>query len=115
MVLRMDNGCAGFFSDDDLAHGKGVIHTEQEQEVKKNLEKLSDSFNTIDKEFSDEPRSIEPDSTLKEPLLVMAEDFVNSIENKIEPLSNMVTGMNVVKILSAPQKSIKNSGQEIYI
>ena len=82
---------------------------------KKNLEKLSDSFNTIDKEFSDEPRSIEPDSTLKEPLLVMAEDFVNSIENKIEPLSNMLTGMNVVKILSASQKSIKNSGQEIYI
>ena len=82
---------------------------------KKNLEKLSDSFNTIDKEFSNEPRSIEPDSTLKEPLLVMAEDFVNSIENKIEPLSNMVTGMNVVKILSASQKSIKNSGQEIYI
>ena len=41
MVLRMDNGCAGFFSDDDLAHGKGVIHTEQEQEVKKNLEKLN--------------------------------------------------------------------------
>ena len=40
MVLRMDNGCAGFFSDDDLAHGKGVIHTEQEQEVKKNVEKL---------------------------------------------------------------------------
>ena len=50
-----------------------------------NLERISDSFNTIDKEFSDEPRSIEPDSTLKEPLLVMAEDFVNSIENKIEP------------------------------
>jgi len=27
MVLRMDNGCAGFFSDEDLSQGKGVIHT----------------------------------------------------------------------------------------
>ncbi|MDP7171007.1 MAG: beta-ketoacyl synthase N-terminal-like domain-containing protein, partial [SAR324 cluster bacterium] len=26
MVLRMDGGCAGFFSDEDLAHGRGVIH-----------------------------------------------------------------------------------------
>ncbi len=40
MVLRMDNGCAGFFSDNDLAQGKGVIHTVKEQEVKKKGEKL---------------------------------------------------------------------------
>ncbi len=40
MVLRMDNGCAGFFSDEDLAQGKGVIHTDQELEAKKKAEKL---------------------------------------------------------------------------
>ena len=40
MVLRMDNGCAGFFSNDELAQGKGVIHTEQEKEVKNNAEKI---------------------------------------------------------------------------
>ena len=36
MVLRMDNGCAGFFTDEDLEQGKGVIHTDQEMKIKKN-------------------------------------------------------------------------------
>ena len=40
MVLKMDGGCAGFFSDEDLAHGRGVIHTAQELELKKNAEKI---------------------------------------------------------------------------
>ncbi|MDE0792551.1 MAG: PfaB family protein [SAR324 cluster bacterium] len=39
MVLRMDGGCAGFFSDEDLAHGRGVIHTAQELELKQKAEK----------------------------------------------------------------------------
>ncbi|MFC1235680.1 beta-ketoacyl synthase N-terminal-like domain-containing protein [Vibrio sp. F74] len=30
MILKMDNGCAGFFTDEELADGKGVIHTEEE-------------------------------------------------------------------------------------
>ncbi|BAJ01171.1 hotdog fold thioesterase [Shewanella violacea] len=30
MVLKMDGGCAGFFTDEELADGKGVIHTEDE-------------------------------------------------------------------------------------
>ena len=40
MVLRMDDGCAGFFSDEDLSQGKGVIHTEQELQIKENAEKV---------------------------------------------------------------------------
>jgi 3-hydroxymyristoyl/3-hydroxydecanoyl-(acyl carrier protein) dehydratase len=40
MVLRMDNGCAGFFSDEDLAQGRGVLHTAQELELKQNAEKI---------------------------------------------------------------------------
>jgi len=40
MVLRMDNGCAGFFSDEDLSHGKGVIHTAQELELKEKADKI---------------------------------------------------------------------------
>ena len=40
MVLRMDGGCAGFFSDEDLAQGRGVIHTAQELEVKQAAEKI---------------------------------------------------------------------------
>jgi predicted dehydrogenase len=81
----------------------------------KNLENISDSFDSTNKELSDEPQSIEPESSSKEPLLMMAQDFVNSIENKNEPLSNGIIGMDVVKILSASQQSIKNSGQEIFI
>ena len=30
MILKMDGGCAGFFTDQELADGKGVIHTEAE-------------------------------------------------------------------------------------
>ena len=40
MVLRMDNGCAGFFSDEDLEQGRGVIHTAQELEIKQSAEKI---------------------------------------------------------------------------
>lgn len=34
MILKMDNGCAGFFTDEELADGKGVIHTEEELKAK---------------------------------------------------------------------------------
>ncbi|HUZ76006.1 MAG TPA: beta-ketoacyl synthase N-terminal-like domain-containing protein [Chloroflexota bacterium] len=30
LVLKMDGGCAGFFTDEELAQGKGVIYTEAE-------------------------------------------------------------------------------------
>ena len=40
MVLRMDGGCAGFFSDEDLAHGRGVIHTAQELTIKQSADKI---------------------------------------------------------------------------
>ena len=32
----MDNGCAGFFSDEDLEQGRGVIKTSQELKIKQN-------------------------------------------------------------------------------
>ncbi|MGR5001073.1 beta-ketoacyl synthase N-terminal-like domain-containing protein [Vibrio celticus] len=35
MILKMDNGCAGFFTDEELADGKGVIHTEDEIKARK--------------------------------------------------------------------------------
>ncbi len=35
MVLKMDGGCAGFFTDEELADGKGVIHTEDEINARK--------------------------------------------------------------------------------
>lgn len=34
MILKMDDGCAGFFTDEELAEGKGVIRTGAELEVR---------------------------------------------------------------------------------
>ncbi|MCU7836777.1 MAG: PfaB family protein [gamma proteobacterium symbiont of Taylorina sp.] len=41
MILKMDNGCAGFFSDEDLAVGKGVIRTKEEETTRKKVIKSS--------------------------------------------------------------------------
>lgn len=39
MVLRMRGGCAGFFTDQELEGGRGIILTEQEVEAKRKAEK----------------------------------------------------------------------------
>lgn len=39
MVLKMDGGCAGFFRDDQLADGAGVVYTNAELEALKNVQK----------------------------------------------------------------------------
>ena len=54
-----------------------------------------------------------PKIEMKEALLGMADDFVNSIQNKSEPVSTAQLGLDVVKILEAAQISIKNNGKEI--
>jgi len=41
MILKMDNGCAGFFSDEELAVGKGVIHTKEEETTREKVIKSS--------------------------------------------------------------------------
>ena len=41
MVLRMDGGCAGFFSDEDLSKGRGVMHTKEELDKKNNAKKIN--------------------------------------------------------------------------
>ncbi|WP_198263490.1 beta-ketoacyl synthase N-terminal-like domain-containing protein [sulfur-oxidizing endosymbiont of Gigantopelta aegis] len=41
MILKMDNGCAGFFSDEELAVGKGVIRTKEEIELRSKVTKSS--------------------------------------------------------------------------
>jgi predicted dehydrogenase len=49
----------------------------------------------------------------QEPLLGVANDFIQSINAKKEPLASAQLGLNVVKILEASQQSIKNGGKEI--
>ncbi|WP_394229121.1 hotdog fold thioesterase [Shewanella colwelliana] len=40
MILKMDGGCAGFFTDAELADGKGVIRTEDEIKARNSATKL---------------------------------------------------------------------------
>lgn len=50
-----------------------------------------------------------------EALYGVASDFVNSFVNKSIPLANANLGYQVVKVLEASQKSIKNNGKEIIL
>lgn len=45
MVLKMDGGCAGFFTDEELADGKGVIHSEDE--IKARALVVKQTFNPL--------------------------------------------------------------------
>ena len=38
IVLRMDGGCAGFFTEEELDQGKGVIHTEKELQARQQIQ-----------------------------------------------------------------------------
>lgn len=56
-----------------------------------------------------------PNVKNKEALSGMAADFINSILEGKAPLSSAAIGLEVVKILEASDKSIKNKGKEIKI
>ena len=51
----------------------------------------------------------------KEALSNMADDFISAITNNTTPISNFQSGLDVVRILEAAQKSIKNKGKEVII
>ena len=56
LVLKMDGGCAGFFSDEQLEEGNGVIYTDKELEAKRNAKKryFTPLLNTPKTSFSKE-------------------------------------------------------------
>lgn len=56
-----------------------------------------------------------PKIEAKEALAGMANDFINSIINNTEPLSNWKSGLDVVKVLEAAQISVKQNGKEVII
>ncbi len=56
-----------------------------------------------------------PKLSAREALAGVADDFIQSIINKREPLASAVLGMKVVQILEASQASIKNNGKEIKV
>ncbi|MFI5194536.1 MAG: Gfo/Idh/MocA family protein [Chitinophagales bacterium] len=56
-----------------------------------------------------------PKLSSREALAGVADDFVQSVLQKKDPLSNARLGRSVVKILEASQLSIKNKGKEVRI
>ena len=56
-----------------------------------------------------------PKLSTQEALFGVAFDFIDSIIRSKEPLANAELGLEVVKVLEASQKSIKNRGKEIII
>ena len=79
---------------------------------------LDDVISSIDKEYvpsSTNEDFFEPEFSSKEALLEMTEDFVNSIINNKIPLSNGDLGLDVIKILDAAERSIKNKGKVAYL
>jgi predicted dehydrogenase len=56
-----------------------------------------------------------PKLATTEPLKLMAQDFIKSIETSSKPLSHAEGGLRTVQILEAAQDSIKNNGREVKI
>jgi hypothetical protein len=54
-----------------------------------------------------------PKLSSREALAGVAEDFVQSVIQKKNPLSNAMLGRSVVRILEASQESIKQNGKEV--
>lgn len=56
-----------------------------------------------------------PKVDLTEALKGVATDFVNSIVKGVQPIANAQSGLEVVSILEAAEKSIKNRGKEVIL
>ncbi len=56
-----------------------------------------------------------PKLSTREALAGVADDFIQSVLQNKNPLSNAMLGRSVVQILEASQESIKNNGKEVRI
>jgi predicted dehydrogenase len=56
-----------------------------------------------------------PKLSTTEALVGVVNDFIHSIINQTQPVSNAALGLNVVKVLETAQQSIKQKGKEILI
>ncbi|MGK0363175.1 MAG: PfaB family protein [Saprospiraceae bacterium] len=56
LVLKMDGGCAGFFGDEQLQDGAGVVYSKKELEARKNIKRkfFTPLLNTTKTQFSKE-------------------------------------------------------------
>ena len=95
-----------------------VFDDVQQKKIRVYNKNLDDIIGSIDKEYvppSTNDDFFEPEFSSKEALLEMTEDFVNSIINNKIPLSNGDLGLDVIKILDAAERSIKNKGKVAYL
>ena len=95
-----------------------VFDDVQQKKIRIYNKNLVDVISSIDNENitqSTDDNFLEPEFSSKEALLEMAEDFVTSIINNKAPLSNDDLGLDVVKILDAAQRSIRNNGEEVFL
>ena len=95
-----------------------VFDDVQQKKIRIYNKNLDDVIGSIDKEYvppSTNDGFFEPEFSSKEALLEMTEDFVNSIINNKIPLSNGDLGLDVIKILDAAERSIKNKGKVVYL
>lgn len=56
-----------------------------------------------------------PKVPMKEALDGVAADFLSAIIHKTRPISDYISGINVIKVLEASQISIKNGGKEVRV
>lgn len=56
-----------------------------------------------------------PKVPMKEALAGVAADFISAILYKTQPISDYISGINVIKVLEASQVSIKNGGKEVKV
>ena len=95
-----------------------VFDDVQQKKIRIYNKNLDDVISSIDKEYvppSTNEDFFEPEFSSKEALLEMTEDFVNSIINNKIPLSNGDLGLDVIKILDAAERSIRNNGKEVFL
>ena len=95
-----------------------VFDDVQQKKIRIYNKNLDDVIGSIDKEYvppSTNDDFFEPEFSSKEALLEMTENFVSSIINDKEPLSDSNLGLEIVKILEASQKSIRNNGEKVFL
>lgn len=56
-----------------------------------------------------------PKVPMKEALAGVAADFISAVLHKTTPISDYISGINVIKVLEASQESIKNGGKEVKV
>jgi predicted dehydrogenase len=56
-----------------------------------------------------------PKVPMKEALAGVASDFISAILHNTTPISDYISGINVIKVLEASQVSIKNKGKEVKV